>query len=321
MLVASTGAILAFEKPLDRFTNRDVAYVAPGGERLSYATLLAAAQQARPDDTLKRFVVPVKEDEALVVETKGTFRIYVDPYTARVLGVRDQTADPMWNLVEFHTSFFVSSQLAAASALLVIVNALCGAVIWWPRGRDKLRGFRVSFGRSASRLLYDLHSAIGGWAGVMLVLLAVTGVVHTYKKGVRAMIASVTHEESTLDHVPETSGQEAQSVDAILASPLADICRGYREVTVTLVEPRRLMCQTPGKPLASIYFDPATLAVTAESSQRHSTAVDAIYLTNYPLHIGAIGGLPTQILWSAAAFALAFLPVTGVTMWARRRRR
>lgn len=316
IIVALTGAILAFEKPLDRFFNRDAAIVTPREARLSYDALIRAAREARPDDTFRRFQVPAQPSHALVVETK-THRIYVDPYTAQVLAARDVTADVMWNIVELHTSLFVSPQLTAISALLVIVNALMGFVVWFPRKGDKLRGFKIAWRYSWARRLYDIHSAAGGWGGWMLILLAITGVTHTYKKGVRSFIGNLTREQSILDNIPETTGAP-QSIDALMASPLADLCRDYDEVTVSLAAPWRFMCQTPGRPLASIYFDPETLTATAESSQRTSTRVDAIYLTNYPLHVGAIGGVATQILWCIGALLGATLPITGVVMWQRK---
>lgn len=320
IIVAATGAVLAFEKPLDRFMNRDVAYVSATAERLPYDVLLTAARAARPDDTLRRFIVPAKADRALVVETKGDYRIYVNPYTGAVLGARDQHADVLWNLVELHTSLFISPQLAAVSALAVLANALIGFFVWWPRAGDKLRGFKIGWGRSWPRFLYDLHSAAGGWAGWLLILLAITGVTHTYRKGIRAFIGGITGEASTLDNVPETQG-DPPSFDAVMTSAIAHQCDGYDEITVSVAPPYRLMCQTAGRPLTSIYFDPATLTATAESSHRTSLTVDAIYLTNYPLHIGALGGLATQTLWCIGALIAASLPITGLMMLARRQRR
>jgi uncharacterized iron-regulated membrane protein len=50
------------------------------------------------------------------------------------------------------------------------------------------------------------------------------------------------------------------------------------------------------------------------------TAADIFVQAQFPLHSGRILGLPGRILISAMGLAVAALSVTGVIIWARKRR-
>jgi uncharacterized iron-regulated membrane protein len=50
------------------------------------------------------------------------------------------------------------------------------------------------------------------------------------------------------------------------------------------------------------------------------TAADLFVQAQFPLHSGRILGLPGRILISAMGLVVAILSVTGVVIWARKRR-
>ena len=62
-------------------------------------------------------------------------------------------------------------------AVLVTVLCLSGIVLWWPGVRSWTRGTVVSLRTGWKRFNWELHSAVGFWAFLLVLMWAVTGIV------------------------------------------------------------------------------------------------------------------------------------------------
>jgi uncharacterized iron-regulated membrane protein len=61
-------------------------------------------------------------------------------------------------------------------ATMVVLMGVTGGVIWWPRRGRWWRSMSVRSGVGGYRLLRDLHSMLGFWLFLLIVLWAVTGI-------------------------------------------------------------------------------------------------------------------------------------------------
>jgi uncharacterized iron-regulated membrane protein len=69
-----------------------------------------------------------------------------------------------------------------------------------------------------------------------------------------------------------------------------------------------------------LYFDAQTGHVQGQTVPGHGRAGDVFLQWLFPLHSGQIAGLPGRILISLSGIAVAVLSVTGVVIWAKKRR-
>jgi uncharacterized iron-regulated membrane protein len=77
----------------------------------------------------------------------------------------------------------------------------------------------------------------------------------------------------------------------------------------------------PGLGVPWLYFDDRDGRVLGETVPGRGTAGDVLMQWMLPLHTGQIIGLPGRILICIVGIAVAMLSITGVVIWARKRRR
>ena len=75
-----------------------------------------------------------------------------------------------------------------------------------------------------------------------------------------------------------------------------------------------------GMGLSNMYIDAQDGSVIGEYRPWHGTAADVFVQLQLPLHSGRLLGMPGRILMSLMGLIVAMLSVTGVVIWARKRR-
>jgi uncharacterized iron-regulated membrane protein len=81
-------------------------------------------------------------------------------------------------LVDFHASLFAGNTgrfLNGIGALCLTSLCLTGAVIWWPGIKNWHRSLRANWASRIPRLSWDLHSALGFWTFLFVLMWAVSG--------------------------------------------------------------------------------------------------------------------------------------------------
>jgi uncharacterized iron-regulated membrane protein len=192
-----TGAALTFEKDLIAWAERDARRIAPpaaGAARLSLAVLLEHARAATPALRVLNLTVSSDPRDAVALAAPGNRTYCVDPYTG---AVREAQAPRMrafmqamrdWHLrLNFKPTPgapTLGTRLNSAANLVFVLLGLSGLVLWWPRSWSRralapalwlVRGAR---GRARD---WNWHNAIGFWSVPLLLVLAGTGVVLSYR--------------------------------------------------------------------------------------------------------------------------------------------
>jgi uncharacterized iron-regulated membrane protein len=197
-VMSFTGAALAFEKDLITWAERDARRIeAPaGGARLLLAEVIHRAQAAQPELRVANLVVSSDAREAITLSTGGPANrtFCVNPYTGEV---REAQATAMRAFMQsmrnWHTRLNTAVtpgrpglgvQLNSAANLLFVFLGVSGLVLWWPSAWTA-RVLRPSlwFNLSARGRARDWnwHNVIGFWSLPILLVLAGTGVVLSYR--------------------------------------------------------------------------------------------------------------------------------------------
>lgn len=184
-VVCLTGSVLVFRRELMRtYANRpQVSMHAPDQTPLTEDQLKAAALRVYPDFTVekvwrgRRNNVPVD-----IWMNRGAVKKahLFDPYTGADLGeTRPRAVRFIDWLVSLHDDLLGGMNGRAVNGVgAVLLTLLCvtGAVIWW-QGKSKwTRGLGVQWRRGWQRINWDLHSAIGFWAFLAVMVWAVSGI-------------------------------------------------------------------------------------------------------------------------------------------------
>jgi uncharacterized iron-regulated membrane protein len=192
LIMSGTGVLLAFERQVLQFADRDLRSVseAAGTAPRSLVEMLntASASAGAPPSSI--VVLPGRTSS--VQFTIGRDRtVYVDPYTGAVLGENSKRVREFFGLVErWHRTLGESlaargpmRAVAAASNLLFAIIIIGGCYLWIPRSWrwPSFRGVLVFRRGLKSRAReWNWHNVIGAWCAVPLVLATLTGVVISY---------------------------------------------------------------------------------------------------------------------------------------------
>ncbi|WKL16359.1 PepSY domain-containing protein [Comamonas testosteroni] len=179
--LAITGGIYVFKNQVDDFFHHELKSVTQASNQALPDGQLAAAALAAHPGTLVRYTPPpssTRSAEALIATNTGErLSVFIDPYSARVLGALPDGGSVAWTVRKLHSLKYFGSvargviEIAAGWSILLV---LTGIYLWWPRGRS---GGVISVrGKPVKRIFWrDLHAVTGLFVGGILLFLAVTG--------------------------------------------------------------------------------------------------------------------------------------------------
>lgn len=343
LVVALTGGAYVFHDELDRWAAPELFTVLPadGAVRQPYAVRLAAARTALPEiwefDAFDESADPRAADVFTFENghdgAHAHRQVFVDPYTARLLGDRDFDRSVFVIALKLHRTLLageVGQYFVEAATCWGIVSLLTGLLLWWPRGKEKLWGVWLPRLRRGGRFaLRDLHTLPGLYLFLVTAAIMVTGLLYTPVWGRAALTglylgrqlppAYVSPPKST----PPAPGAAPLTIDAVMAEARTHYpFPQYRlQAPEQPTSPWIVYGPTQDGDLADgvVYIDAATgktLATIDYPSLRIGAKAALLF---YSIHTGSIFGTPTKVLAVLACLVIVAMSVTGVWMWWRRR--
>ncbi len=203
VVISVSGSVLVYRDELRRAYDPKPRVVEIRGERLSEASLTAAAQRAYPGREVTLDYIPEEPSHAvtfLVGRGDSEDQILFDPYSGEALGhalplgwrLTSWTLDLHDNLLSGDTGRRVNG----TGAVLLVVMSGTGLILWWPgvsRWRRSLwvdwRAGSPSF--SWKSFHWRLHSALGIWAWAFVCLWGVTGIYLCFPDPFSALVDSL----------------------------------------------------------------------------------------------------------------------------------
>ena len=344
-IVALTGCILVFEQEFESMTQPWL-----HAERPASAAYL-------PPSVIKEKVSPLfpgKEIDGIwyyghgrsaKLSIQSDSLIYVNPYTADVVGIVDHE-DFFHFILDGHTELWIEAKIGEIkigqtivgyATLIFFVLLMTGLVLWWPKkwnksSRDK--SFKIKWKAKFKRINYDLHNVLGFYSLLVALIITITGLSMSFawmSKSVYWLASSgkspAPYVNSSSDTTKIVPGVMMKNVDLAFEKGITEIGT-YNKDAIIISFP-----ETPADPISLctdmyngswryVYLDQYTLK-ELPSTQVHIDKLnlaDWIRRTNYALHVGAVGNLPTKILYFLASLICATLPVTGFYVWWARSR-
>ncbi len=183
LMVSVTGSILVYRNELYEAATRPPVIVAPSGPRLSDGELASAATRAYPGYVVTGVFRALNPDEAVHISLDGPIiskRRLFNPYTGEDVG----NAEPfgIWavsKLLDLHDDLLAGETGRSVNgiiALLVIVLASTGLVVWWPGIKTWRRSLTVHRNLGWRRFAWELHSMVGFWTLGFILLFGLSGV-------------------------------------------------------------------------------------------------------------------------------------------------
>ena len=322
IILGLTGSVMAFEDELDRLTHPHLFRVTPAGAPLPLTELSARATAAVPGARVVAFGLPTARERSVAVILAGT-TVYVNPYSGDVLGTRSGPT-LLGQIHQLHLRLLagnVGRTIVSWAGVLMLVLVISGFYLWWPVKRVSIAW------TGGRRTWFDVHNAVGVFAFVFLLLLALTGVVIGFESVTTPLLYKMTGSQpyGAGPAVSPRPGMHMIPPDAAVAAAAAAI-PGAAPVMISIPGPRspyRVALRypedlTPGG-RSRVFVDPYSGAVLQAESSRTTAAGTRLVILNRAIHTGDLFGIPTKVLMSLASLAAVAQVATGLVMWSKRR--
>ena len=323
-VIAVTGCIVAFEPELDRAMHADLAYVRPGARTLTLTEIAAAVKRVYRDEPVVAFIPSLERDASWeVVLPPGV--VVVNPYTGNVLGMRTRGQTLLGRIRGVQVGLAggpVGRSLVKWSTVATVPLLLTGIYLWWPRKRFWIQG-----SVRTRRFWVDLHDCLGMSAGLLVLMLAATGVAMVFSDEVRPYLYEIAGAPDPVKPLaaPERLGgpylidADRAVVIAMQAVPNAAPhmvqmpAFGGRYV-VNLTDPSdRLTGERH-----SLIIDPHSGDIVQQRGPAQLASVDRLMVTITKLHLGSLFGTTGRVAVSIASLLVVAMVLSGVIMlWFR----
>ena len=339
VIMAITGCILVFEHEIKELTSPYLNVEAQSPDKLLPPSQIYAAVQK---------VLPNKEihgvwynglDKSIKVDIESDSLIYVNPYNGKITGMVDHE-DFFHIMDEGHRNLWldreIGSQITAWATFIFFLLLISGLILWFPKKWNKTTrnsSFKIKWDAKFKRLNYDLHNVMGFYTLILAMLIAFTGMLmsfHWLRESTYWISGGWADEKEKKEQVVAVKKDtlSKQQMDKLAAADFlwkkvrTEIAKENKEAVIIHFpdDPKEdfYVCTDMYKGVwRDLYFDSTTLELLPKSHKYIGDERFSKWLmrSNYSLHIGAVGGLPTKIIYFLASLICASLPITGFYIW------
>lgn len=341
-----TGCILAFEREIEN-TTQSYRFVDEQQKPLLKPSLLQViAEKQLPGKKLHS--VSYEPGKAAVAsfysgDPEYYYLIFIDPYTGKVLKVKDMSRDFFRIMINGHFYLWlpekIGKPIVASATLIFVVMLITGIILWWPRNKAaRKQRFSVKLNAKWRRTNYDLHNVLGFYMSWIIIFIAFTGLVWGFEwfaktvfwttsggKSVTAFsmpmsdstATAIVKEGNAMDIIWMKMRQENPQYTGVMD---VHIPEGKSSIEVALNPDGNTYWKTDYR-----YFDQYTLKELevnhAYGKLKNATAAEKILRMNYDIHVGAVAGITGKIIAFLASLICASMPITGFLIWRGRKKK
>ncbi len=196
-IMCFTGVVLAFEKQLVNWSERDARRVhapATGQPRLSLDDLAGRVREAHPDARLASIVVSADPRDAVAFSLGRDNTVFANPYTGEIRRPASTAVHDFMHVMEdWHRVLALSGDnrpigkaINGACNLAFFALAVTGLYLWMPRTWSwrGVRAIALFNWRLTGKVRdFNWHNAIGLWSAPILIVLTLTAVPISYRWG------------------------------------------------------------------------------------------------------------------------------------------
>ena len=331
-VVCLTGSLIVYKPEIESLMLGPVSHVIPPTDHRTVPLQPAyeAVKKLHPGCKITQAYLHAESDLAwsfdLNCKPRGRVVVYIDKYRGNIMG--EDHFQGKWTqwLYDLHVRLLsgeTGETINGIGALLLVLLASTGLVVWWPGIRQWRSALRFESRARWRRKNYDLHRLIGFFASLLLMFVAVTGAYFAFPKTYEGIVAWAAQKPSVL-LAPRTSVGKAHpmNLDAVYATAVKALPVGETTLFTFPQQkdaPYSVRRMLPGDWRRTgdnlVYVDQYNGQVVRLNYHRELSWPIRLTRDFYPLHFGTFGSNFTRILWIIVGLAPATLYVTGVLMW------
>jgi len=341
-IMATTGVILAYEKQILRWANREFRVESTAGQQRLSMTEILAKLKNQPS------AITLRPDAGAAVEiTFGRDRIlFLNPYTGDPLGESHKLPAFFSQVENIHRWLGVSDAnrpagraVTGACNFAFFILVATGPFIWWPKdwgwtNLKKIVLFRRGLGGRA--LYWNWHNVLGAWCVAPLFIIVLSGVIMSYGWANNLLYrltgneppappqAASAQQRPRGESRPHNDAAEQSSgspIEKVVAA--AEQVPQWHSIIIRMPSGRGPLSATAdqgnGRPdlRTQFIFDPKTGEVRQETFSSYNSGRRLRTWARFS-HTGEAAGFLGQSIAALAAGAASLLVFTGITLSIKR---
>jgi len=328
-------------------------FVKPEQKEMLLPTQILEIANSVQDKQMKPSAITYQEaHDAVLVDywdqNAGTGSIYINPYTGAVQKIKHSQpgeTDFFSFVLKGHRHLWlpqkIGKPIVGYGVLMFVIILITGMILWWPKNWNRKsikRLFTLKWNSSFGKINYDLHNVLGGYTFIILILISLTGLIWSFSWFSESVYFISSGGEKLKAYALPKS--DVPLSDSALKDPLDRLYNQLRNeepdaktfyfalpskeddvIRVSIVHKRNSYYRTD-----NLFFDQYTLKPLKgegpyAGKYKEANAADKLRRMNLEIHDGRIMGLPGKILVFLCALIGASLPVTGILIWLRKKRK
>ena len=183
VVISVSGSILIYRSELRQAFEPEPRFVTISGVRMTETTLKQTAQRAYPNYRVARIILrddPARAATITLRRHDKPLQLLFDPYTGEDLG--HQLPVPYrlttW-MLDLHDNLLygpIGRRVNGIGSIVLTLLGLTGAIIWWPGIGAWQRSVIVDWRAGWRRVNWTLHSALGFWFILFVLMWGITGI-------------------------------------------------------------------------------------------------------------------------------------------------
>jgi uncharacterized iron-regulated membrane protein len=261
---------------------------------------------------------------------------FVNPYSGAVLGTNETGSSAFFQVVfRLHRWLMLDTEIGrpivGVATLIFVVMIFSGLVIWFPKKiKNWKQGLKIKTSGNWKRVNHDLHNALGIYAALFLLVMALTGLTWSfewYKEGFTNMFAGKKAEQAQFKSVFTPDSQRA-TVENILVAAEGVLPYGG-DVRIMLPSDSSgtvMITKTSNSFFATsvgdrLVLDQYSTAVLNQDLFSEKAFGAQVVASIKAIHIGSFYGTLSKIFYFIACLIGTSLPVTGTLIWINKLRK
>jgi len=345
-LISISGVIYTFKDEIFNAVHAESMHVKkPGNERLPLDSLWNIAQAElgteypittvnaykEPDKTW-RFKAYKYNDETVSYFSwcEYDYILFVNPYTGEIKKTMNHKYEFFQLVKMFHWSFLLRTEIGQPivgwTVFLFVICLITGIIWWWPR-RNKFtkRSFTIRWRGVSLDINRDLHVVTGIYSIPLLLVLAFTGMVWSFKwfMALVYVVANLSTQPPATPTPPESATNKPIKTiyETVYQNSRAHHPEAY-DIALYALEEDKNTVDTYVKNKAGVYYDASLETYDASTGKRltdrsfeNMNRGEKLIAMNYDIHTGAVLGIWGKILAFIGGLIAAGLPLTGFIIW------
>jgi uncharacterized iron-regulated membrane protein len=327
-----SGALLVFGKELQNQIHPNFWQVSPE-EKVLPLSLLVTKIEADSGESVKQIRLQSRTDKAWQFQLVSGRNISVDPFNAKILH-RYANQDSFYGFVmAWHRWLLLTDEagekplkvLVSISSLLFIIEMILGLWLWF-KPKNRLKRLKINFKAKPRIKFYQLHTVIGVFTFIPLLLMALTGIAFHWQSQTKMALETLVGEpiEQYQHPVIIQSSEKKLQLDLAFSRGMQNIKQGqlYRIYLPHNEQPLKLRVKMPGEFYAFswIWLNPYTGEVIKTYNASTANMATRIWNFKYTFHTGDFFGIGLKAFWLLLALLPGTFAITGIWLFIKRTR-